>query len=294
MNTRRMASLIAAACLLLMLAAPAPAQGPFTGTWIIDGATLAPWAKANYPEDEAQAQRSIGQTVRFSAKEFVAPRNWMGQDTRGCRKPQYTYRDAEANTLFEGGLNKDGADRPLDAVAEARKLGITAPTVFTVMVLCDEGLEFFLTGPDTVQVAVDNRIYSLHGANDLDGGSRIGALISGSFSFWFFHAILAFLSSLPIVWFARRRVDWRRWELLVLALPFGVWGLLTLAQLQKKSGGNLIWELTLITLAVPVAALLRAAIGPLLPQRKVAATLIGLLCLLAAGLYFFTPLLPEE
>jgi hypothetical protein len=161
MNTRRMKSLIAVAGLLLTLAAPASAQGQFTGVWVIASATFAPWARANYPGDEAQARRTIGQTVRFGADAFVAPRNWMGQGTRGCRKPQYTFRQAEAGTLFEGGLNHDGADRPLDAVAEARKLGIVAQAIPAVMALCDEGLEFFLTEPDTVQVALDNRIYRL-------------------------------------------------------------------------------------------------------------------------------------
>jgi hypothetical protein len=143
-------------------AAPAPAQRPFTGTWVIASAVFAPWAQANDPGDEAQARRTLGQTVRFGADMFVAPRNWMGQGTRGCRKPRYEFRQAQASTLFEGGLNHDGAGRPLDAADEARKLGITAPTIPAMMVLCDEGLEFFLTSPDTLQVALDNRIYQLH------------------------------------------------------------------------------------------------------------------------------------
>jgi hypothetical protein len=55
----------------------------------------------------------------------------------------YEFRQAQANTLFEGGLNEDSAGNLLDEVDEARKLGITAPTIPAVMVLCDEGLEFF-------------------------------------------------------------------------------------------------------------------------------------------------------
>jgi hypothetical protein len=118
-------------------------------------------------------------------------------------------------------------------------------------------------------------------------------MVGNYLAFWIAHMVLALPLTLPIVWFARRRVDWRRWELLVFVLPFCTWGLLVLAEFHKKSDGNFVYEFSALGFSVPVAALLRAAIGAKFSQPLVAAILIGMACLLIAGVYFFLPLLPD-
>jgi hypothetical protein len=139
----------------LAVAGPAAAQARFAGTWTIAGASVAPWARdPKDAQDAAEARRLVGRTVRFGKDALAAP------EPLGCKRPSYEFREAEPDTLFEGGLEHDGADRPLDAVAQARKLGITARRVTGMTASCSE-VEFFLTAPDTVLFGLDNRIYAL-------------------------------------------------------------------------------------------------------------------------------------
>ena len=75
---------------------------------------------------------------------------------------------------------------------------------------------------------------------------------------WSVHAAIATVLSAPIVFFARKRVHWRWWELSALVLPFAVWLILMHSELAtgRKSIANL-GEPYLFSLAIPLAALVR-------------------------------------
>ena len=135
--------------------APAAAQARFAGQWVIAKAAVAPWARnPNEPADAADARRLVRKRLTIGAHRLTAPQ------PLGCVRPTYVFRDAGADTLFEGGLNTDGADRPTDPVALARSLGITQKTVRGMTASCSE-VEFFLIGPDTVLFGLNNRVFTL-------------------------------------------------------------------------------------------------------------------------------------
>jgi hypothetical protein len=109
---------------------------------------------------------------------------------------------------------------------------------------------------------------------------------------WLIHACIALVLSAPIVLLARKRVDWHAWELLAIVLPFAVWSLLIKWNDTGKTLANLA-EPFAFALAIPVAAMFRAAVGKRLPQERLAGFLIAMLCLVAAAVYFVMPALPE-
>ena len=109
---------------------------------------------------------------------------------------------------------------------------------------------------------------------------------------WFVHAILALIVASPIAYFGRQRISWHVWELLVFVLPFSIWVALMSYGNMPKSLSNL-GEVINITIAIPVATLIRVAVGSRFPQSLTAAILVVLLCIVSAATYFLTPLLPE-
>lgn len=114
------------------------------------------------------------------------------------------------------------------------------------------------------------------------------------FVVWLAHAWSASAFSLPVVILSRNRVHWRLWELSALVFPFALWTTLLDSQLgPAKSMSNFAIELSLITLAVPIAALIRAAVGKVFAERATAAVLILGLAANAAAVYYLVPSLPE-
>lgn len=108
---------------------------------------------------------------------------------------------------------------------------------------------------------------------------------------WLIPTGIAGVVSLPIVALGRRRVHWRPWELLALVLPFGVWFALPYCFPQPstaKGWGNLA-EPFYFSIGIPVAALLRVAIGKSVNESACAAGLIAVLCVVAAIVHFVTP-----
>ncbi len=114
------------------------------------------------------------------------------------------------------------------------------------------------------------------------------------FLIWLMHAVAGAILSSPILYFGRRRARWSNWQLLGLILPFCVWLLLMLSPLStgRKSLAN-IGEPIYISLAMPMAALIRVSIGKRLSERVSAVGLIAALCLVAAMVFFAVPLKPE-
>ena len=129
--------------------------GHFAGNWVISSAVAAPWAKdPKDPADEADAQRLIGKPLAIGAGFFRGPQ------PLGCNKPTYAFRSASADTLFEGSLNADGADKPTDPVVVARSLHVSAKTTPAMTASCSE-VEFLLIGPDAMLFGLNNRVFSV-------------------------------------------------------------------------------------------------------------------------------------
>ncbi len=113
------------------------------------------------------------------------------------------------------------------------------------------------------------------------------------FLIWLIHVGIAAALSAPIVFFGRKRVHWRSWELLTLVLPFCTWLCLDQSELSLgKSLANL-GEPFFFSLAIPVAALVRVAVGTKVNEKIFAGVLIAVLCGVAAAVFFVVPSLPE-
>jgi hypothetical protein len=111
---------------------------------------------------------------------------------------------------------------------------------------------------------------------------------------WILQTIVAAVPTAPVVFFARRRVHWNAWELLAFVLPFLVWTLLMFSDLStgRKSLSNLI-EPAILGIAICIAAIVRASSGSRFPESRLAWALIVGLCIIAAGIFFLVPFLPE-
>lgn len=111
---------------------------------------------------------------------------------------------------------------------------------------------------------------------------------------WLLHVVIAGVFTAPIVFLGRKRVRWQAWESVVFVLPFAVWAVLMFSDLSigHKSLANL-GEPFYFAAAVPVAALVRVAIGGRIPEHVSAGGLIALMCMIASGVFLLVPPLPE-
>jgi hypothetical protein len=114
------------------------------------------------------------------------------------------------------------------------------------------------------------------------------------FLIWLVHAVAGAGLAAPILYLGRQRAGWANWELLALVIPFGVWVGLMLSPLSdgRKSLANL-GEPICISLAMPVLAIVRVALGRRLSERAYAAGFITVLCVIAARVFFMVPFKPE-
>jgi hypothetical protein len=155
LKSRRLRFAFAGAALVILASPPAAAQERFAGQWRIASAAAAPWASdPKDAADEADAQRLVGKAMTIGATKFEAPA------PLGCAKAKYVFRNAGADTLFEGSLNANGAGKPTDPVAAARALGMTRKTARGMTASCSE-VEFFLVDPDTILFALNNRVFTV-------------------------------------------------------------------------------------------------------------------------------------
>jgi uncharacterized membrane protein len=114
------------------------------------------------------------------------------------------------------------------------------------------------------------------------------------FLIWLAHAAIGAGLSAPILFLGRKRIGWARWELLALILPFCLWVVLMLSPLStgRKSLANL-GEPVCISLAMPVLAWARVALGTRITERVYAASFLAALCGIAAAVFFMVPFIPE-
>ncbi len=134
----------------------ARAQGmDFAGKWVIAKAAIAPWAdplQLGGPEEE---KRLVGRTVIFG------PQAVTGPAPLGCKHATYRLHSDPPDMLFEGGLAEpDQTGKPRNAVALARGLGMTTPTVRTLETSCSE-VAFHRLASDTLVFGLNNRIYTM-------------------------------------------------------------------------------------------------------------------------------------
>jgi hypothetical protein len=109
---------------------------------------------------------------------------------------------------------------------------------------------------------------------------------------WTFHSLIGAVLSAPIVFLGRKRVHWGLLDLLAFLLPFAVWGALMKVSGQGKSLSNLA-EPFFFGFAIPVAALVRVIVAAHVEERRCSISLVVVLILVAAGVYWWTPALPE-
>lgn len=110
---------------------------------------------------------------------------------------------------------------------------------------------------------------------------------------WVIHAGIACLPLAFIVPLSRKRVHWEWWESLALILPYGTFVALMFSDLAPKNALNF-FEGWLIGVAIPIAALVRVAVGARIKERLCAALLMGLLCIVAVIVYFTCPVVRDS
>lgn len=109
---------------------------------------------------------------------------------------------------------------------------------------------------------------------------------------WVYHAIAAILLAGPFAIVRRKETVWHMWHLLGLLLPFGIWA--TCFLLRHKGLANIAVESVFVGVAVGVAAVIRLFIRTGLPDKLVSARLLAGLCIVAAAVYWFTPVIFEQ
>ena len=109
---------------------------------------------------------------------------------------------------------------------------------------------------------------------------------------WLVHAVMTLPVVVPVVWFTRRFVRWRWWELTVFFLPFASWLALMEAGALPKTLANL-GEVAYVSAAIVVAVIVRAAIARVAESRMAPLFLIVGVTACAVGVYYFTPMWPE-
>jgi hypothetical protein len=113
------------------------------------------------------------------------------------------------------------------------------------------------------------------------------------FWIWLYHTAIGASLSAPVIFFGRKRVHWSLLDLLAFFIPFGAWVSLMKVSDAGKGLANLA-EPFFFSFAIPVAALVRVIVGARVKERACTIGLVALLSLVAAGVYRWTPILPEE
>jgi hypothetical protein len=114
----------------------------------------------------------------------------------------------------------------------------------------------------------------------------------GMLTIWSIHCVIGAVLSAPIVILGGKRVHWGLLDLLAFLLPFAVWGTLMNVSSNGKSSANL-GEPFYFGFAIPLAALARVILGAHVKQRACSISLVVILILVATGVYWWTPSLPE-
>ena len=142
-----------------------------------------------------------------------------------------------------------------------------------------------------VVVAVSAVVLALVRGLDLTRWRESGLVLMGYI--WVMHAVVAAVLSTPIVFLGRKRVHWGPLDFMAFVLPFGVW--LVLSEFSEPTGKSLanLIEPVYFSLAIPLAALFRVIVGARVREWACSTSLVALVCLTAACVFWLTPPLPE-
>ena len=140
---------IAAVAALTLANPPAAAQGAIAGTWVIRQAQVtAPWVpQGTAPPADTYQRRLAGARITFAATRINGPA------PLACRGPHYAMRDYGPDMLFQGNLTQ--------AEAQATALGFTTRPIKTLETGCEGAIDFHMLDDNTMQFALNNRIYTL-------------------------------------------------------------------------------------------------------------------------------------
>ncbi len=107
-----------------------------------------------------------------------------------------------------------------------------------------------------------------------------------------YQLVPSLIVSLPIWICGRRRTTWLWSDYGTAVLPFVTWATLLIWDASNKSLANL-GEALWLGCVVPVSAIIRVIAGKRANEWLLSIALLVILCLIAAGLWRFTPSLPE-
>lgn len=109
---------------------------------------------------------------------------------------------------------------------------------------------------------------------------------------WFLYLVPLIPVAAPTWFYGQKRVQWNRWDFALAALPFAIWAILMMVDATGKSLSNLVEAAYLGCIAIPVP-IVRVVVGKKLNQKLLAFVLLIGVCLVAVGLWAFSPGLPE-
>jgi len=108
---------------------------------------------------------------------------------------------------------------------------------------------------------------------------------------WLIHALVGAALAAPVLFLGRKRVGWAGWQWLTLVIPFFLWTLLMISPFTSGRGSLLcIGEPILISLALPILAIVRIRIGRSRSERLQSASFLAVLCGIVVTAFFAVPL----
>jgi hypothetical protein len=78
---------------------------------------------------------------------------------------------------------------------------------------------------------------------------------------WLYHVSLAFVLSLPLLIFGRKRAQWMPWELLIFVVPYVTWAICSEVGSLEKSLGNFNEATIDLAVVIPIAVALRVLLA---------------------------------
>lgn len=140
-----------AAMSIFLMATPALADNPLTGSWTVEESIVAPWVdvKAAKPEINAQIAK---------AKLIFTSNGVQGPQPLGCEKAKFTVSTVVPESLFQGGLK--------NPAKEAAALGFKDSKITSVNATClrtdaDVEMDYALVNSDTAAFGLDNVVYKM-------------------------------------------------------------------------------------------------------------------------------------
>jgi hypothetical protein len=118
------------------------------------------------------------------------------------------------------------------------------------------------------------------------------SIVVATAGWWFLFLIPAAPVCLVIWYLGRRRVLWNKLDFLILVVPYATWMILAIAVNLPKSLANFS-ELLCLGLAINLAPIIRLVLQRSWNGNVVAAALLIVAAVVAAGIYFYVPCLPE-